>query len=189
MASGPPGEHYVATGGLHIEEGPTTLSVFAKAEGTNRVKLQILDTTGLGGAADFNLKTGDVQRSRIGPTSRVSARMQAAEGGWFHLTVTATLAGESTSAVFQLLDATGATSFAPSGQSAQISSPRLEQSSTGAARAAAPAGEPGEIWEEQILDHDGVPVTLQFKRRPTAATYEYLRSYLDRKSKPSQPGP
>jgi hypothetical protein len=129
-ASGPAGEHYVGIGGIPAEAGPYTLALEARAAGTARLRVQILDDANNGAIGDFDLAETKVSFWPVGASQASDADIAASEGMWRPVTVTAALAGRRARILLQVMGRDGAGSFAPAGEAVELRALRLERGHT-----------------------------------------------------------
>lgn len=124
-AAGPAGEHYVGIGEISAEAGPYTLSLEAKAAGTGRLRLQILDGT-IGTIGDFDLAEGGALLTQVDATRFGDVDIRPLSGDWRRLTLTSALTTGPAHILLQVMDRDGAGAFAPSGQAIELRKLRLE---------------------------------------------------------------
>ncbi|MES1148787.1 MAG: hypothetical protein ABUL53_06340, partial [Bradyrhizobium guangdongense] len=124
-AAGPAGEHYVGIGEISAEAGPYTLSLEAKAAGTSRLRLQILDGT-IGTIGDFDLAEGGALLTQVDATRFGDVDIRPLSGDWRRLTLTTALTTGPAHILLQVMDRDGAGAFAPSAQAIELRKLRLE---------------------------------------------------------------
>lgn len=108
--------HYFDAPTLSYTAGNTyTISVFAKANGYNRIRIALSSASfGAGKNADFNVNTGTV----IGTTSGSTANIVSISNGWFRCSVTSTAtSSSSTGQITYIVNDDANTSFAGDGTS------------------------------------------------------------------------
>jgi len=125
-AAGPTGEHYVGIGEIPAEAGPYTLSLEAKAAGTSRLRLQIIDGT-IGAIGDFDLAEGGAQLTQTDATRFGDIDNRSLGDEWRRLTLTAPLTTGRAHILLQVMDRDGGGAFAPSGQAIELRKLRLER--------------------------------------------------------------
>jgi hypothetical protein len=136
-ATGPAGEHYVGISNVPAEAGPYTLALEARAAGTARLRVQILDDANNGTIGDLDLAETTASFLPVGASPASKAGIAASEGMWRRVAVTATLVGEHARILLQVMGRDGAGSFAPAGEAVELRSVRLERGHAIAPKAAA----------------------------------------------------
>jgi hypothetical protein len=126
-ATGPAGEHYLVIGDIPVEAGPVTLALEARAAGTTRLRLQILDDANSGTIGDFDLAQATSSFWPVGASQASDADIEGAEGTWQRVTVTAQAAGQRARILLQVMGRDGGGAFAPEGEAVELRAFRLER--------------------------------------------------------------
>jgi hypothetical protein len=130
-ASGSPGEHYVVLP-LGSLDGPLTLSLEACAEGTSKLRLQLVAGQAEGVLGDFDLDSGSARTTRIGRVINIRSGASSAYSCWRRIWITANLPPESPpiSLIIQLADSSGNYEFEPAHESALVRAVQVERGNT-----------------------------------------------------------
>jgi hypothetical protein len=126
-ATGGASEHYVALGGMVVEQGSYTLSLQVHPGGRSRIRLQLLDDKANGAMGDFDLLEGTVSAVRLGSATRASGSMVEATQDWRTITLTTTLMSSRASVIIQLLDSKGDSSFVPEDEAIEFRALQVER--------------------------------------------------------------
>jgi hypothetical protein len=125
-ATGPVGEHYLGIENIPAEAGPYTLALEARAAGTARLRLQILDDTNNGAIGDFDLAADAATTIALGASQGGDVDIEIATDAWRRLTLTTPLAGQHARILLQVMDRDGRSSFEPAGEAVELRLLRLE---------------------------------------------------------------
>jgi hypothetical protein len=125
-ATGPPGEHYLGLSVGELAAGPYMLSLDVRADGTSRLRIQLIDTQSNGAISDYDLMKKSVGTSRAGTAQSLRAGVKEIANGWYRLWLGATLPGGKTNILLVLSDANGKLDFTPQGEGYQIRAMQLE---------------------------------------------------------------
>jgi hypothetical protein len=126
-ATGPPGEHYLGLSVGELAAGPYMLSLDVRADGTSRLRIQLIDTQSNGAIGDYDLMKTSVGTSRAGTAHALRAGMKEIADGWYRLWLGATLPAGNTNILLVLSDANGRLNFTPQGEGYQVRAMQLER--------------------------------------------------------------
>lgn len=124
-ATGGAGEHYVTLGRWDMPAGHVQLELVASPDGTCNLRTQILDRHNQGVLTDFDLCTGQRNSFRLGAVTGLHSTYEELDDGWIRITSRVGLPAGEVRVLVQLRDETGATSFAPDGESVLLHSARM----------------------------------------------------------------
>ena len=130
-AAGTRGVHHAISVSRTLPAGPSTLSFEVKPERLSGTWVQVLQGTN-GVTAEIDFERVETATVRIGRTRHLAAEVEPLSGGWFRVSVAATLPGGATSVVFHMLGPDGGLEFEPAGQALVLRRIALRTRQTGA---------------------------------------------------------
>ena len=128
-AEGVKGEHYLQSKSFRFAGGPLTLSMDAKSEKFDLLKVQLLDAASDGLIADFDLKrrTSSSMRTRTSSAQQLRGGTEPLTGGWSRIWFGAILPAGEMRIVVQFSNAEGNFGFEPSGEGLFLRALQLEK--------------------------------------------------------------
>jgi len=126
-AEGGSSEHFAALSLPTLAPGRYTLSMQVRPEGAQLLALQLKDGANNGALVDYLPAGQKVWINRIGAGGKLNATVRPIEGGWFQLTLTASLSTETGSHLFiHLKDQSNNGLFTPHGEAITVRAVKLE---------------------------------------------------------------
>jgi hypothetical protein len=128
-ASGAKGEHVVTLRPVKIEDGPVTLSLEVRPQGSEMFRVQLLANGSSGVIGDFDLRRARTATVAVGELEvrDLEAQVVPLRDGWHRVSVGGTLPAAQLHIVLQLKDPAGATTFAPNGEAILFRRLQLER--------------------------------------------------------------
>lgn len=126
-ADGERAQHYVSLNAVSAGPGYYAFSVSVKNEGTDYVRLQLLDEKQNGILADFDLDRQTVATTRSKLATQLRAGVEPAKDGWYRLWLSAKLPKKDPRVLIQLAGSNGRLDFEPSGEAIRIRAVQLER--------------------------------------------------------------